>query len=156
MQRAQYLIGILLCVLLLPPVHAQDYDQEFGQEFSDPLLSKLTDVFPRYNPFIALVPADRYFPDAIGKQVANAIVDAYLQDPEAVKTHARELSEYDAQLILQGEKPTGLTAYVHALAAPQESQNSQPNHDQPTAADLDVGPDELLVRADTLLADENR
>ena len=156
MQRAQYLIGILLCVLLLPPVHAQDYDQEFGQEFSDPLLSKLTDVFPRYNPFIALVPADRYFPDAIGKQVANAIVDAYLQDPEAVKTHARELSEYDAQLILQGEKPTGLTAYVHALAAPQESQNSQPNHDQPTAADLDVGPDELLVRADTLLADEKR
>ena len=156
MQRAQYLIGILLCVLLLPPVHAQDYDQEFGQEFSDPLLSKLTDVFPRYNPFIASVPADRYFPDAIGKQVANAIVDAYLQDPEAVKTHARELSEYDAQLILQDEKPTGLTAYVHALAAPQESQNSQPNHDQPTAADLDVGPDELLVRADTLLADEKR
>ncbi len=156
MQRAQYLIGILLCVLLLPPVHAQDYDPEFGQEFSDPLLSKLTDVFPRYNPFIAPIPADRYFPDAIGKQVANAIVDAYLQDPEAVKAHARELSEYDAQLILQGEKPTGLTAYVHALAAPQESQNSQPNHDQPTAADLDIGPDELLVRADTLLAEEKR
>ena len=160
MQLEKYLISILLCFLLLTPiqvpVHAQDYGEEFGHEFSDPLLSKLTDVFPRYNPFVAPVPPDRYFPDAVGKQVANAIVDAYLQDPEAVESHVRELSEYDAQLILQGEKPTGLTAYVQTLAAPQESHNSRPQHDQPTAADLDVAPDELLARADKLLADEKR
>ena len=125
MQSAKYLIGSLLCVLLLTPVHAQDYSEEFGQEFSDPLLSKLTEVFPRYNPFLAPVPPDRYFPDTVGKQVANAIVDAYLQDPEAVKTHVRELSEYDAQLVLQGVKPTGLTAYVQSLATPQQPQNNR-------------------------------
>jgi hypothetical protein len=163
MQTTKYLIGILFCFLLLSllltPVHAQEYDQELNQEFSDPLLYKLTEAFPGYNPIIPPAPPDRYFPDAVGKQVANAIVDAYLQDPEALEAHVRELSAHDAQLVLQGEKPTGLIAYVQTLASPQRSQNGQhvqDQQDQLVATDLDASPDELLARADTLLADEKR
>jgi tetratricopeptide (TPR) repeat protein len=48
---------------------------------------------------------------------------------------------------------------VQTLASPQRSQNGQhvqDQQDQLVATDLDASPDELLARADTLLADEKR
>lgn len=140
------LSGVLIGLWLLSPVRAQ--------EFSDPLMHRLTDVYPNYNPFIPPLPPDRYFPDAVGKQVANAIVDAYLTGPHSVEEHIRALSQHDVELLRGGQHPTGLTAYVRALATAEDS----PHRAAPevAVAELDAPADKLLTRADTLLADEKR
>lgn len=157
MRLATYLLGLLLVFVLLTSVQAEE--EEF-REFSDPLLNKLTNFLPDYTPFIPPLPPDRYFPDAVGKRIANAIVDAYLQDPEAVEAHVRALAQHDAELINQGERPTGLTAYVQSLASrpqlPATRDDAAEEIDELDAAELDTSSDELLAQADQLLADEKR
>ncbi len=148
MRPPLYLIGFLTGLSLLGSVRAQ--------EFSDPLMHRLTEVHPNYNPFLPSLPPDRYFPDAVGKQVANAIVDAYLTGPQSAEDHLRALSQHDADLVRNGQRPTGLTAYVRALAAAEES--SYPHRPAPevAVAELNAPTDELLTQADTLIADEKR
>lgn len=148
MRLHTYLSGFVIGLALLGSAQAQ--------EFSDPLMHRLTDVYPSYNPFIPPLPPDRYFPDAVGKQVANAIVDAYVKGPQSVEEHVSALSRHDADLIRNGQRPTGLTAYVRALAAAEDS--PYPHHAAPdvAVAELDAPADELLDQADTLIADEKR
>ena len=163
MRLATYLIGLLLVFLLLASARAEE--EEF-REFSDPLLNKLTNFLPDYTPFVPPLPPDRYFPDAVGKRIADAIVDAYLQNPEAVEAHVRTLAQHDAELIDRGERPTGLTAYVQSLASgpqsptssdgAQSGENEEDQIDELDAAELDTSPDELLAQADQLLSDEKR
>ena len=86
-----------------------------GQEFADPLVQKLNDFLPTYTPFTPPEPPDRYFPDDVGKKVADAIINTYLQNPERVEQRVRELAQHDAALIAQGEPPTGVTQYVQIL-----------------------------------------
>lgn len=150
-----YLLGLVLVLVLIAPVQAED--EEF-HEFSDPLLNKLTNFLPDYTPFIPPLPPDRYFPDAVGERISNAIVDAYLQDPEAVEAHVRALAQHDAGLIEQGERPTGLTSYVQSLASHPQLPNNidEDEFDELDAAELDTTPDELLAQADQLLTDEKR
>ena len=76
-KRAE-LYGAFILLLLISPANAQ--------EFADPLAHKLTDFLPTYTPFTPPEPPDRYFPDEVGKQVANAITDAYLQNPDRKST----------------------------------------------------------------------
>jgi tetratricopeptide (TPR) repeat protein len=124
-----------------------------GQEFSDPLVHKLNDFLPTYTPFTAPEPPERYFPDEVGKKVANAITDAYLQNFTAVERHARDLSQLDTALVSQGEPETGLTPHVQALL-PQ----SRAGHDlnPPDMEMLHATPDALLAAADRLLSDAKR
>lgn len=124
-----------------------------AQEFTDPLARKLTDFLPTYTPFTPPEPPDRYFPDEVGKQVAAAITDAYLQNSEAVSQRVRDLSQRDAALRAEGERATGLTPHVYALT--QEAQGSNEPSDTETT-NLDATPDELLTQADQLLAEEKR
>ena len=70
----------LVGLVLLSPVQAQ--------EFADPLLNRLTEVHPGYDPFVPPLPPDRYFPDAVGKQIARAITDAYVTGPQSLDAHA--------------------------------------------------------------------
>src|SRR5690349_23635427 len=93
--RNRVLLSVLLFVILVPPVSAREY--------SDPLMRKLNDFLPTYTPFTPLESPDRYFPDEVGKKVADAIVHAYLQDPAVVEQRARELAEHDAKLVTAGE-----------------------------------------------------
>ena len=58
-----FLVGVLL------PVNVQAY--------ADPLVQKLNDFLPTYTPFTPPEPPDRYFPDEVGKKVADAILNAY-------------------------------------------------------------------------------
>jgi tetratricopeptide (TPR) repeat protein len=137
--------GILILLLLIAPANAQ--------EFTDPLARKLTDFLPTYTPFTPPEPPDRYFPDEVGKQVANAITDAYLQNPEAVVQRVRELSQRDTALRAKGERATGLTSHVHALT--QEAWEGKEQSDA-DVTNLDRTPDELLAQADQLLSEEKR
>ena len=73
-----------------------------AQEFSDPLARQLTDFLPTYTPFTPPELPDRYFPDDVGKKVANAIAEAYLQNPEAVEQRAQEIARHDAALVAEG------------------------------------------------------
>ena len=73
---------MLMLLLLTTSVHAQ--------EPADPLVRKLNDFLPTYTPFTPPVPPDRYFPDEVGKKIADAIVHAYLQNPDMVEQRARE------------------------------------------------------------------
>ncbi len=135
-------------LVLLSPVQAQ--------EFADPLLNRLTEVHPGYDPFVPPLPPDRYFPDAVGKQIAKAIADAYVTGPQSLDAHVHALSERDAELVRSGQRPTGLTAYIEALAATGDP--ASPHHIVPdvAAAELDAPADALLAQADRLIADEKR
>jgi pentatricopeptide repeat protein len=139
------LLSVLLFVVSTLPAHAR--------EFSDPLMQKLNDFLPTYTPFTPLESPDRYFPDAVGKKVADAIVHAYLQNPTEVEYRARELAEHDAQLVTEGEQPTGLTSYLFALV--NQPQVADDTADLSLAA-ASSSPDTLLQHADRLLAEEKR
>ena len=143
--RNRVLLSALLFVTLTLPANAR--------EFSDPLMRKLNDFLPTYTPFTPLESPDRYFPDAVGKKVADAIVQAYQQDPTAVEQRARELSEYDTKLIAAGEQPTGLTSYLFALVSRPSIVDATGD---PDLATVSSSPDALLQRADQLLAEEKR
>ena len=146
MKRKRHnLYGILILLLLTSPASAQ--------EFSDPLARKLTDFLPTYTPFTPPEPPDRYFPDEVGKKVANAIADAYLQNPEAVEQRARELSQHDAALLAEGERATGLTRQVYALATRSPEGEEQSDAE---VTRLDASPDELLAQANQLLSEAKR
>src|SRR5262245_36698471 len=144
MKRNNFYTTFVL-LLLISPANAQ--------EFTDPLARKLTDFLPTYTPFTPPEPPDRYFPDEVGKQVAAAITDAYLQNSEAVSQRVRDLSQRDAALRAEGERATGLTPHVYALT--KEAQGSNEPSDTETT-NLDATPDELLTQADQLLAEEKR
>lgn len=124
-----------------------------AQESSDPLVRKLNDFLPTYTPFTPPIPPDRYFPDGVGKKIADALVQSYLQNPAAVEQRARELAAHDAELMSKGERPTGLTSYVLALTDTSLDEKAQEEAD---VATLDASPDALLAQADALLADEKR
>jgi len=125
----------------------------YAQESSDPLVRKLNDFLPTYTPFTPPIPPDRYFPDDVGKKIADAIVHAYLQNPTAVEQRARELAEHDAALTTTGERATGLTSYVLALA---DTSLNEKDREAADMATLNAPPDTLLAHADELLADEKR
>ncbi|MBI3301917.1 MAG: hypothetical protein HYZ72_07555 [Deltaproteobacteria bacterium] len=146
MSRAKQIHNSLLILLLLvTPVGAQ--------EFADPLVRKLNNFLPTYTPFTPPEPPDRYFPDAVGKKVADAITDAYLQNSEAVEQRTRELAEHDAALAARGERVTGVTPHIRALASrPTEGDERS----DPDVAELSAAPDELLARAEQLLSEEKR
>jgi len=137
------LYSTFVLLLLLSPANAQ--------EFADPLAHKLTDFLPTYTPFTPPEPPDRYFPDEVGKQVASAITDAYLQNPAAVAQRARELSQHDAALRAEGERATGLTRHVYALTKEPQEGNEQSDTE---VTNLDTTPDELLAQAEQLLSEE--
>lgn len=126
-----------------------------AQEFSDPLMQKLNDFLPTYTPFTPPEPPDRYFPDEIGKKVADAIVQVYLQNPEAVEQRVRELSQHDASLIAQGQRPSGLTVYVQALLETPSAKNDKEKDDHDSPA-LNASPEQLLTEADQLMAEAKR
>lgn len=135
----------LIFLLLTTVVHAR--------ESSDPLVRKLNDFLPTYTPFTPPIPPDRYFPDDVGKKIAEAIVHSYLQNPAAVEQRARELAAHDAELIAKGERATGLTSYVVALADTSLDEKAREEADLAT---LNASPDTLLAQADELLAEEKR
>ena len=135
----------MMWVLSILPVHSQ--------EFSDPLVRKLNNFLPTYTPFTPPEPPDRYFPDEVGKAIADAIVNLYLQNPDVVEQRIRELSTHDEELIAQGELPTGVTPYLQALQTPTTNDENQDDRD---IVDLSGSPDELLSEADRLLAEAKR
>lgn len=124
-----------------------------AQEFSDPLVHKLSDFLPTYTPFTAPEPPDRYFPDEVGKKVANAIADAYLQNFAAVERHAQDLSRHDTALVSQGEPETGVTPHVRALV---RQPPAGPDQDTADTEALSATPDALLAEADRLLSEAKR
>ena len=143
--RHRVLLSVLLFVILAPSASAR--------EFSDPLMRKLNDFLPTYTPFTPLESPDRYFPDVVGKKVADAIVQAYLQNPTGVEQRARELAEHDAKLVTSGEQPTGLTYYLVALVNQPSTVDAASDLDLATASS---SPDALLQHAEQLLAEEKR
>jgi len=142
-KRKLPLYGALFCLFLITPAGAQ--------EFSDPLARKLTDFLPTYTPFTPPELPDRYFPDEVGKKVAHAITDAYLQNTAAVEQRAHELAQHDAALRAEGEKATGLTRRVYALV-----KRTTEGDEQSEAEIADATPDELLAQADQLLSEAKR
>src|SRR5258705_2050371 len=141
-------IIVVIALLLLP-----GWRYGHAQEFADPLVQKLNDFLPTYTPFIPPEPPDRYFPDEVGKKVADAIINTYLQNPERVEQRARELAQHDAALIARGEQPTGVTQYVQILLSRPLKDDEKDDQD---LADLNGSPDQLLTEADQLVYEAKR
>ncbi|MGH7963329.1 MAG: hypothetical protein ACRERD_16160 [Candidatus Binatia bacterium] len=137
--------SVLILLLLAAPVRAQ--------EFADPLARKLTDFLPSYTPFTPPEPPDRYFPDEVGKKVADAIIDGYLRNDTALEQRVRELSQFDAALAAKGVHVTGVTPHVRALLSRPQENGEQEDLER---SERSTTPDELLARADRLLASEKR
>ena len=145
MNRKRVVWSVLLFVFLTSHASAQEY--------ADPLMQKLNEFLPTYTPFTPLEAPDRYFPDEVGKKVADAIIQAYLQNPTGVEQQARELAAYDEKLESTGEQATGLTSYLVTLVnQPPTAENAK----DPDLASISASPDTLLQRADQLLKDEKR
>ncbi len=141
------ILPLLLCFQLLSasPLHARD--------FADPLAQRVTEFLPTYNPFVPPLPPERYFPDEVGEQVADAIIDGYLQDPSALRGRLVQLEQHDAQRKAQGDAATGITPLVYALLYRSIDQNGQA---ELPLVELDATPDQILSQADQLYASEKR
>ena len=140
-------IPLLLCCQLVsaPLLHARD--------FADPLAQRVTEFLPAYNPFVPPLPPERYFPDEVGRQVADAIIDGYLDDASALRGRVVQLAQHDTQLKAQGEEATGVTPLVYALLYRSVEQDDQ---EELPLLELDATPEELLSQADRLYASEKR
>jgi len=151
MNRNRVLLSVLLFVILALPINvcALPDSPSSAREYSDPLMRKLNDFLPTYTPFTPLESPDRYFPDEVGKKVADAIVQAYLQNPAGVEQRTRELAEHEAKLVTAGEQPTGLTTYLVTLL-------NQPSSTDADLATVSSSADALLQQANQLLAEEKR
>lgn len=145
MKKARQVPLVLVFLFLVSPSRAQ--------EFVDPLAQKLNEFLPTYTPFTPPEPPDRYFPDEVGKKVADAIVHAYLQNPATVEQRARELAQHDTTLTAQGERPTGVTQYVQSLLNTPAPEDEKDNQD---IADLSDSPNQMLEEADQLIAEAKR
>lgn len=139
------LYALLLLLLLSTPGGAQ--------EFADPLARKVTDFLPTYTPFTPPELPDRYFPDEVGKTVADAIIDGYLRDDAALEQRVHKLSRHDVTLTAKGRSVTGITSHVRALLGRPQEADEQDDRDTPELGDA---PGELLAQADQLLANEKR
>jgi hypothetical protein len=139
--RTVVVVGCLLC-LSVAGAHAR--------EFEDPLVQQLNEFLPSYTPFTPPEPPDRYFPDEVGKKVADAIISAYLQNPADVEQRLRELSQHDADLIAKGEAPTGVTQHVQNLLSQPLKEEDKDDRD---IADLTGSPEQLLTEADQLVSE---
>lgn len=138
---------LLLCGQMIGPAPLA------ARSFSDPLAQRVTEFFPSYNPFVPPFPPERYFPDEIGDQVANAIMDGYLHDPAALRRRVARLESHDAQLEARGEPATGVTRLVQGLL--YRSVDPARTESLPIV-ELDASPDEILAYADRLYAAETR
>lgn len=140
-------IPLFLCCQLVfaTLLHARD--------FADPLAQRVTEFLPTYNPFVPPLPPERYFPDEVGRQVADAIIDGYLDDSSALRSRIVQLTQQDAQLEAQGEETTGVTPLVYALLYRSVEQDGQ---EELPLIELDATPDELLSQADRLYDSEKR
>ena len=141
------IIPLLLCCQFVSAtlLHARD--------FADPLAQRVTEFLPAYNPFVPPLPPERYFPDEVGRYVADAIIDGYLDDSSALRGRIVQLAQHDAQLEAQGEEATGVTPLAYALlyrSVEQDDQEALP------LIELDATPDELLSQADRLYTSEKR
>ena len=78
MNRNRVLLSALLFVTLALPINVRALPDSpsSAREYSDPLMRKLNDFLPTYTPFTPLESPDRYFPDEVGKKIADAIVQA--------------------------------------------------------------------------------
>ena len=145
---------VLLCLFLVTPSWL------YARDFTDPLARRVTEFLPTYNPFVPPLPPERYFPDEVGEQVADAIIDGYLQDPLALRNRITELSQHDAKLQAQGDETSGVTPLVYALlyrsVEQDENQDLVEELEELPIAELDASPDELLRQADQLYASEKR
>ena len=140
-------ITLLLCCQFVSAtlLHARD--------FADPLARRVTEFLPAYNPFVPPLPPERYFPDEVGRQVADAIIDGFLDDSSALRGRIVQLAQHDTQLEAQEEEATGVTPLVYALLYRSVEQDDQ--EDLPLM-ELNATPDELLSQADRLYASEKR
>ena len=140
-------IPLLLCCQFVSAtlLHARD--------FADPLAQRVTEFLPAYNPFVPPLPPERYFPDEVGRHVADAIIDGYLQDPSALRGRIVQLAQHDTRLEAQGEETTGVTPLVYALLYRSVEQDEQ---EELPLIELNATPDELLSHADRLYASEKR
>lgn len=140
-------ITLLLCCQFVSAtlLHARD--------FADPLAQRVTEFLPAYNPFVPPLPPERYFPDEVGRHVADAIIDGYLQDPSVLRSRIVQLVQHDTQLEAQGEEATGVTPLVYALLYRSVEQDEQ---EELPLIELNATPDELLSQADRLYASEKR
>ena len=140
-------IILLLCCQFVSAtlLHARD--------FADPLAQRVTEFLPTYNPFVPPLPPERYFPDEVGEQVADAIIDGYLDDSSALRGRVVQLAQHDTQLKAQGEEATGVTPLVYALLYRSVEQDDQ---EELPLLELDATPEELLSQADRLYASEKR
>lgn len=104
-------LALATCVLLMPlappAVRAQSLFLHDGEDFSkEP---------PPGSPFEAGKPPTRYYADDIDHLVAQAIVDAYLGNAEAVRVHLDALRREDEARRRKGRPETGLGRGLRAL-----------------------------------------
>ena len=140
-------ITLLLCCQFVSVtlLHARD--------FADPLAQRVTEFLPAYNPFVPPLPPERYFPDEVGRQVADAIIDGFLDDSSSLRGRIVQLAQHDTQLEAQGEEASGVTPLVYALLYRSVEQDDQ---EELPLIELNATPDELLSQADRLYASEKR
>ena len=140
-------IPLFLCcqLVFVVPLHARD--------FADPLAQRVTEFLPAYNPFVPPLPPERYFPDEVGRYVADAIIDGFLDDSSALRGRIVQLAQQDTQFEAQGEEATGVTPLVYALLYRSVEQDDQ---EELPLLELNATPDELLSQADRLYTSEKR
>ncbi|HEX5606030.1 MAG TPA: hypothetical protein VFY96_05915, partial [Candidatus Binatia bacterium] len=100
------LLSLLVCMAFCIPYSA-------AQDLS---LEKILNPLPDYNPFDqSTAPTPQFFPDEVDKHARDLLIDALIDDEQALHRHLQFFKTQDARLQKERGTSTGLTAQAQDL-----------------------------------------
>ena len=107
--KAKYLfalVSLLVCVAFCIPYSAAQ----------DLPLEKILNPLPDYNPFDqSTAPTAQFFPDEVDKHARDLLIDALVNDEQALNRHLQFFKAQDVRLRKERGTSTGLTAQAQDL-----------------------------------------
>jgi hypothetical protein len=81
----------------------------------EPLLERILNPVPDYDPFEKPLASPQFFPDTIDKKARELLIDALTNQKESLNDHLKFLKEEDSRLRKQYKTTTGLTEHAQDL-----------------------------------------
>ncbi|MFQ5852060.1 MAG: hypothetical protein ACE5JU_15930 [Candidatus Binatia bacterium] len=109
MRRGIGLLPLFLFFCCFPTAWAEETDVEW----KNPILSKILNPLPDYDPFDEHTPSSpQFFPDEVDKRLHQTLIDSLSDAEGTLEEHVRYFKEKDAELLKERGAVTGLTEHV--------------------------------------------
>ncbi len=121
---ALFVTLISVCAAMICGISRVAYSEDF-----ESILEKILNPLPDFDPFERPPAGSQFFPDEVDKKARALLIDALINDKEALPGHLKFLKEEDARRQKQYGSSTGLTDHAQDLI-----NNTIPDRDRYLAA----------------------